>query len=63
MKKLFYLLFVVAVASILCACNNMETKRQKPSRDRGTSSQTTFGRPAHWEGGIPGMTTNAPRQY
>lgn len=62
-KKLFYLFFALALTSFLCACNNVETQRQKPSRDRGVKSQTSFGRPASWEGGIPGMTTNAPRQY
>ncbi len=62
-NKFFYLLFAIVAMSLLSACNNMETQRQKPSRDRGTKSQTAFGRPASWEGGIPGMTTNAPRQY
>ncbi|MBR6389416.1 MAG: hypothetical protein IKS15_04785 [Opitutales bacterium] len=62
-RKSIFLMLVLAAASVLCACKNVETERQKPSRDRATRSQTTFGRPANWEGGIPGMTNNAPRQY
>ena len=65
MKKiLFVLLLAISALSLMCACTSVEPERKKPTRDRGTRVQTSFGRPADWEGGLPGMpTNNMPRQY
>lgn len=65
MKRiLFVLLLSIGLLSFMGACTTVEPERQKPTRDRGTKAQTSFGRPADWEGGLPGMpTNNMPRQY
>lgn len=65
MKRIFFILLLsIGLLSLMSACTTVEPERQKPTRERGTKAQTSFGRPADWEGGLPGMPTNSmPRQY
>lgn len=64
MKKIFFALALIGTLFLISACTTVEPERKKPTRDRGTSAQTTWGRPADWEGGLPGMpSNNMPKQY
>ncbi|MBO6101694.1 MAG: hypothetical protein J6P03_00370 [Opitutales bacterium] len=64
MKKIALYIALILGTITLGACQGQITKPQKPTRDSGEAqARASWVRPQSWEGGLPGMSTNAPNQY
>lgn len=64
MKKILFYAILIAGVLTLSACQSQITKPQKPTRETDEAqARASWTRPQSWEGGLPGMMSNAPRQY
>ena len=61
-RRILTLIAALSALALLSACET-DTEGTKPSR-QSASGDLPWNRPASWEGGLPGMTTNnMPNQY